>query len=158
MKTLIIYMTTHGCTEKCVQKLKQGLRGDVDIYNLKNKPKLMIDTYDTVIIGGSIHAGMLQRSVKKFCTDHTKILLRKKVGLFLCCMEEGEKAEKQFNDNYPQILRDHASAKGIFGGEFIFEKMNIIAKSIVKKVANIGHSVSKISEESIKQFAIDIQK
>ena len=118
----------------------------------------MIDTYDTVIIGGSIHAGMLQRSVKKFCNDHTKILLRKKVGLFLCCMEEGEKAEKQFNDNYPQILRDHASAKGTFGGEFIFEKMNIIAKSIVKKVANIGHSVSKISEESIKQFAIDIQK
>ena len=42
----------------------------------------------------------------------------------MCCMEEGEKATNQFNEAFPDELIQHASATGIFGGEFNFEKMN----------------------------------
>jgi menaquinone-dependent protoporphyrinogen oxidase len=71
-------------------------------------------------------------------------------------MEEGEKANKQFNEAFPEELRKYASAIGIFGGEFNFERMNVIEKFIVKKIAKVNESVSKISEESINQFVEQI--
>ena len=67
MKTLILYATRHGCAEKCATKL-----------------------------GGSIHAGKIQKGVKDFCAKNLEVLKGKRLGLYLCCMEEGPKAEAQF--------------------------------------------------------------
>ena len=36
MKTLIAYSTKHGCTEKCANKLKTRLTGEIELLNLKN--------------------------------------------------------------------------------------------------------------------------
>jgi len=132
MRTLILYATTHGCTEKCALDLKSRLPGTVTTSDLKEgKPDLA--QYDTVIIGGSIHAGNMQKRLKKFCSGHVQELRAKKLGLFICCMEEGEKAQKQFRDAYPKELIDHATATGFFGGAFSFEKMNPIKRAIIKR-------------------------
>ena len=152
MKTLIIYATAHGCTEKCAVKVKEGLNGDAVLVNIKKAKVPEIDSFDAVVIGGSIHAGAIQKRVKKFCQKHTDALLATRLGLFLCCMEEGENAQAQFENAFPQNLRDHASAEGLFGGEFDFDRMKAIEKAIVKKVAGVDSSVSKISEENIQTF------
>jgi menaquinone-dependent protoporphyrinogen oxidase len=157
MKTAIIYATKHGCTEKCALTLKSELSGETELFNIKTKPKFQFDKYDTILIGGSIHAGTIQRSIQKFCRNHLKPLLRKKIGLFLCCMEKGEKAEEQFQNAFPEQLRDHAKAKGCFGGAFNFDKMNFIEKAIIKKVGKIDHNISTVSEESMQQFIKEIQ-
>lgn len=153
MKTLIVYSTRHGCTEKCATKMQQHLNGETKLVNLKNSKVIHLDDYNTIIIGGSIHAGQIQKRVKKFCEQHLDTLKKKKVGLFICCMEEGETAQKELHDAFPDELIAHATATGIFGGEFNFEKMNFIERAIVKKVANVDKSVSKIDEESIARFA-----
>ena len=153
MKTIILYTTTHGCTKKCVNVLKDQLDDPVDVFNMKKESPADLKEYDTVIIGGSIHAGQIQRRIKTFCQKNETFLKEKKLGLFLCCMEEGETAQQQFDNAYPESLRVHATATGLFGGEFDFDKMGIVAKSIVKKVAKVEESVSKISKESISQFA-----
>jgi menaquinone-dependent protoporphyrinogen oxidase len=157
MKTLIVYATKHGCTEKCAYRLKENLSGEIELANLKNKPKHRIEEYDTVLIGGSIHAGRIQKSVPKFCKTHLGSLLKKKIGLFICCMEKGEKAEEQFGKAFPKELQDHAKAKGCFGGALDFDKMNFIEKAILKKVANIEKSISDISEKSIQKFISEIR-
>ena len=157
MRIGIFYATKHGCTEKCVHKLKQDMSGEIELINLKNKATARIEKYDTVLIGGSIHAGRVQRSIQKFCNIHLGSLLRKKIGLFICCMESGAKAEEQLKNAFPQELLNHAKAKGCFGGAFDFDKMNFIEKVIIKKVASIDQSVSKISEESIQKFITEIQ-
>ncbi|NQT27817.1 flavodoxin [candidate division KSB1 bacterium] len=156
MKTLIVYATSHGCTEQCAEKVRTGLNGEVEFVNLKHNPKIDPASYDTVIVGGSIHAGRIQGRVKKFCTAHENVLLTNKLGLFICCMEE-ERAQEEFDNNYSDTLRDHATAKGIFGGAFDFEKMNFIAKAIVKKVGGVTESVNKISVESIDKFIKEIK-
>lgn len=153
MKTAIVYTTTHGCAEKCVNELRDKLTGDIDIFNIKNSKSKNLDTYERVIVGGSIHAGQIQRRIKSFCEKNEAILLEKKLGLFLCCMEEGDKAQEEFDNAYPESLRSHATALGFFGGEFDFDKMGFLAKTIVKKVANVEQSVSKISHENIAAFA-----
>ena len=157
MKIGIIYATTHGCTEKCVLKVKTGLSEEIESFNIKKNPKPQIDGYDTILIGGSIHAGRIQNSIQKFCKKHLDALLKKKIGLFICCMEKGKKAEEQLINAFPLELLDHAKAKGYFGGAFDFDRMNFIEKAIIKKVANIDQSISNISEESIQNFITEIQ-
>jgi len=156
MNTLIVYDTHHGCTEKYIQILAKELSGDIQIHHLKNKSKSNIESFDTIIIGGSIHAGKIQGSVKKFCSKYQKILIQKKLGLFICCMEENGKAINQFEDNYPHALRHHASAKGIFAGELNFDSMNALEKFIIKKIAKTEKSISKFSEKPAIQFIHDL--
>lgn len=156
--TLIVYTTRHGCTDKCAKTLRRHLSGDVDVMDLKGKKAqdIHLESYDTVVIGGSIHAGLVQKKVKAFCRDFNQELKTKVLGLFLCCMEQGRKAQEQFEQAFPQDLREHATASSLFGGEFDFTKMNVLERGIVKKVAGIGSSVSRISEEAIAGFARDI--
>jgi len=152
MSTLIVYITRHGCTEKAAEKLENSLDDDVTIVNLKKNSKPDLSSFDTIIIGGSIHAGQIQKKIKKFCRENLSTLLQKRLGLYLCCMEEGDTAQKQFEEAYPAELRNHAAAAGLFGGEFDFNKMNFLERSIVKKVANIIESVSKLRADQIHQF------
>ena len=158
MSTLILFATKHGCTEKCANRLKENLKGQTDLSNLKHKPKVQLDRYDTIVIGGSIHAGRIQKSVQTFCRKHLNTLLEKRIGLFICCMEEGDTAQKQFEKAFPDELREHAVATGIFGGEFSFEKMNPLERSIIKRIAKIDKSISKISEEAINTFISEMNK
>jgi menaquinone-dependent protoporphyrinogen oxidase len=157
MKTLIVYASKHGCAETCAEKLQSGISGGADLIDLKRKADLNIESYDTVLIGGSIHAGRIQSAVKKFCKDRREILLRKKVGLFLCCMEEGETAQSQFETAFPAVLKSHAAAKGLFGGEFNFERMNWIERAITKKIAKTNISISKINEGAVSRFIADLE-
>jgi menaquinone-dependent protoporphyrinogen oxidase len=158
MKILIVYATKHGCTETCAEKLKVMLPDGADLFNLKLKQNTPLDPYGTVLIGGSIHAGRIQPSVRKFCESNGAALLQKKIGLFLCCMEEGEKAKTQFESVFPAELRDHASAEGLFGGAFNFEKMNWVERAIIKKIAKTDQSVSKIDEGKISRFVSDLRR
>ena len=73
-------------------------------------------------------------------------------------MEEGDTARKQMEDNLPEDLRAHASALGLFGGEFDFEKMNFLEKAIVKKVAGVEKTVSRIDTEAVKTFLADFRR
>ena len=156
MKSLIVYATKHGCTERCANKLKKGIKGEVEILNLKKSLKINIDDYDLIVIGGSIHVGKVQKKVKQFCLNNLNLLKEKKIGLFICCMEDGEKASNQFNEAFPEELIKHSYANGIFGGEFNLEKMNSIEKFIVKKIAKVDKSVSKIKEENINEFISEL--
>lgn len=153
MKTLLAYCTTHGCTEKAALKLKQFLNEELTLINLKEIRNPDISAFDRIIIGGSIHAGQVQKRVKHFSQLNLNELKSKEVGLFICCMEEGEVAQKQLENAFPIKLLNIAKATACFGGEFNFEKMNFLEKLIVKKVAHVEKSTSKISDVSILSFS-----
>lgn len=153
MKTLIAYCTTHGCTRKTALELKDFLGENVQLTNLKEDPSPDLSDFDRVIIGGSIHAGQIQKRVKEFCKKNLSELQQKELGLFVCCMEEGEKARMQLMEAFPEELHRHAKASAYFGGEFNLEKMNFFQKMIVKKVAQVGHSTSKVDHEAIRKFS-----
>ena len=125
MKTLIVYASTHGCTKTCAEKIEAGLTGEKVVVNIKKEKAPDLKAFDQVIIGGSIHAGMVQKKIKSFCVSRSEVLLNKKIGLFLCCMDK-EKAQQQFDDAFPEKLRSHASVCGLFGGAFDFDKMKFV--------------------------------
>lgn len=153
MKTLIVYSTTHGCTEKTANELRQYLGETVSLSNLKKDTKHKLEQFERIIIGGSIHAGQIQKRVKTFCTNNLEELKTKELGLFICCMEEGEKAQKQLQYAFPEELHKAAKASAFLGGEFDFNKMNFFEKLIVKKVAHVEESTSNYNKEAIKTFS-----
>ena len=153
MKTMIIYMPTHGCTEQVVQELADKLNGEIIIQNLKENKNPDFQDYDRVIIGGSIHAGQIQRKVRDFCEANLEKLGQKEIGLFICCMYEGGQAFQQLNNAFPEKLHQYTKSEAILGGEFNFEKMNLIEKLVIKKIAKIDQSISKIDHNAIENFA-----
>ncbi len=154
MKCLIVYCSSHGTTEKAVRFLSEGLGGNVLAVDLKrDKEKFDLANFDTVIIGGSIHAGNIQRKIKQFIKNNLDTLLEKDVGLFLCCMHDGESAIEQFNNAFPHELRKNSAAMGLFGGEFLLSEMNFLEKQIVKKVSGATIDQSNLDYEAIKEFA-----
>ena len=154
MNILIAYMTKYGAAKQCAEILANKLYGTKKIVDINEEPDIDITPYEIVVIGGSIYAGRIQNKVKDFCRENIALLLKKEVGLFICCMEEGEKAEKELKESYPEELFNHAVAKDYFGGAFNFEKMNFIEKFLVKKIAKVESTTSKISEERIAGFSL----
>ncbi len=157
MKTVIIYASSHGTTEKAAKILGEKINGEVTIVDLKKVKNPEIKEFEQVILGGSIHVGTIQRKVTNFIKRFENELLTKRLGLFLCCMREGELATSQFEQAYPEALRKHSRTSGLFGGEFLFGNMNFIEKTIIKKMKGNTVDVTKLDEEAIQQFATSFQ-
>jgi len=158
MKTLIAYTTTHGCTEKVVAEISDFLNEEVSTCNLKKEQIPDLQKFDRIIIGGSIHAGQIQKSVKNFCANYQNEILKTELGLFICCMEKGEKAYAELQEVYPEALLQHAKATACLGGEFNFEKMNFLEKMIIRKVSKVDRSVSDIHHEAVRSFRNKMRK
>lgn len=130
---------------------------EVRVIDLAKTRQPHLNGYQKIIIGGSIHVGRIQREIKTFCERHNELLMNRKLGLFICCMETSDKKRKlEFEDAYPAELIKHASAKGIMGGEFLLEKMNFIERLVVRKVAHTRESVHDIDTEALEKFIKDI--
>ena len=158
MKTAIIYASKHGTTEMVARKIQKSLGEDrAQLFNLKRNKPFDLSSFEQVIVGGSIHAGSIQKQVSKFLDRHRPELLERRLGLFLCCMHEQE-AENEFSAAFPEVLRNHAITSKIVGGEFRFDKMHFIEKALVKKIAGVNESVSKIDEGKIRELIEELGK
>jgi menaquinone-dependent protoporphyrinogen oxidase len=153
VKTLIAYATRYGCTRKAAEALRERLGGEVALVDLKDDGDPDPGPFDAVIVGGSIQAGSVQKRVRAYCETRSGLLLGKRLGLYLCCMYEGDVAAKQLADAFPETLRNHATASGLFGGELDFEKVGFVARLVVKKVAGVAESVFKFDDQAVAAFA-----
>jgi len=151
MKTAIIYMSKHGTTEKITGLLSDKIENST-MFNLSSSSSIVFENYDTIIIGGSIHVGSMQKKLKQFIAKNIDVLLTKRTALFMVCMDKTDKRNEQFENAYPQELRNRSIVNGYFGGEFIFDKMNFIEKIIIKKISGRSTDVSEIDYEAIDEF------
>ena len=157
MKTLIAYSTTLGCTEQCASKLKEDLGEGVEMVRISRRRRYNFQDYNTIIIGGSIHEGMIQRSVFKFCENNLEVLLQKQVGLFICCMDPDANEQELIDRAFPEKLVKHALASGFFGGELNIKKMNLLQKIMTRKAARLKKEPD-IDFQKILDFARKIQE
>lgn len=151
MKTIIVYASKNGTTEKCVLKLKNYI-GDVDVVNLLNENP-SIDSYDKVIIGSAVRMGTLMKEVRKFIHSNEDKLKGKKYGIFVC---------NGFVDKTDEVIKANLSSEVIksaiaimsFGGELDINKLKGMDKFITKIVSKNGNDtkVCEILENNIIRF------
>ena len=153
MKTLIAYATKRGFTKRCVELLSEKLNGEVDIIDIKKSKNIDVSIYKNIIIGGSVYMGKIRKEVPDFCNRNMSILLDKNIGLFICGLAEGEVAKNELEACFPEKLSNNALTIDIFGGEYNFDKMNFIEKTIIKKIANTTENQEVLHTDRIEKFA-----
>lgn len=154
MNNLIIYTSRYGATTTCVQKLQAQLTGQTTAINLKQGTVPNLAEFDTIILGGSIYAGTTQKELRQFAQTHLQALLTKPVFLFL---SSAFRQADDFQRNFPAALCQHATAKGLLGGEMNMAKLNLFEKLITKIVGQKGEP-PHIHEEEIAAFAKTINE
>lgn len=158
MKTVIVYISKHGTTEKVARIIADKLNsGKTELVNLRKENTFDIETFDRIIIGGSIHMASIHKQTKKFCLSNNSILLEKALGLFLCCMETGKKSMEQFENAFSEDLRKHATSTALLGYEYNLDKMNLFERILVKKVSGSKESISKIDYKGIENFVTELE-
>ncbi|WP_413538875.1 flavodoxin domain-containing protein [Enterococcus malodoratus] len=156
MKTLIVYASQNGSTADCVNYLQSKLDGEVTVKKIDERlPKL--DSFDTVIVGGSVHMGKIQRKITSFCRRNKRLLLEKNLGLFVCCYTaEGE--EGFLESIYDEQLLSHAVMTSIFGGEMRYERLNFAFRKLFESLNKVegfrqGFVEPEINYVEIEMFA-----
>ncbi|OJF92406.1 flavodoxin domain-containing protein [Alkalibacterium sp. 20] len=153
MRTLIVYATKYGSTEKFAHLLGDKLHDDVDYLEVKSSVNKDLIHFDTIIIGGPIYMGQIRKDITSFCEDHLEMLKSKRLGLFVCGMQNEDVIKDELQSSFPSELIQQASVTAHFGGQFQFEDMSFFDKAITKKIVKISSDYSDVREETIKAFA-----
>ena len=77
-----------------------------DVFNLKEITLINMDEYDSIIFGTGIHAGKPYKPLVEFLDKNKDNLNGKKLHLFIECMYNGEKGDKQ-RDAVAEMLGIH---------------------------------------------------
>jgi menaquinone-dependent protoporphyrinogen oxidase len=157
MRVLVIYTTRHGTSQKIARAIQHSSSHQVRLHNLKKNNQPDLDRHDFIVLGSSIHAGRIPRRLRRFIRKKSDQLLAKPLAIYLCCMDLGN-SEKQMEANFPKPLREHAIELRCLGGEFLFEKMNKIEKTLVKKIAGADGSKSNLRHDALQSFIQSLNK
>ena len=154
MKNLIIYSTKHGFVKECTANLKSKLKNETEVVDIAAKPKIDLDQYDYIILGGSIYMGRIQKKLTKYIRDNLNKLLTKKIALFICTGEENEKKAREFLKNsFPDNLYKNAISTEVFGGQFKLEKLTSLERFVIVKIIGIKEDFTHLNEKNIIKMA-----
>ena len=154
MRSIIIYATRYGSTAEVAKRLQNEIGDNCMTVNIMKETIPPLDTFDTVILGGSIYIGKVQKKLTAFITANLKQLLTKQVGLYICAgAQTQEERDKELSEAFPSDLLAHAIVKNVLGYAFSFEKMHFWDRFIMKKIKGNSVSVAEYNEECILQFA-----
>ena len=159
MKNLIIYSTKHGFVKKCTRNLKLKLNKETEVVDIATKPKINLDQYDCIILGGSIYMGKIQKKLTKYIKNNLDKLLTKEIALFICTGEENEEKAREFLKNsFPEQLFKNAISTEVFGGQFKLEKLTTFERFVIVKIIGITEDFTRLNEKNIIKMADIINK
>jgi menaquinone-dependent protoporphyrinogen oxidase len=154
LKTLIIYTTKNGSVEKAANMLKTKLNHEVQLINLMVEEPPSLGQYDTIILGGSIYMGKIQKKLTKYMENHLPELTTKRIGLFICAGHpKSDIRKKELEEAFPKSLYEKAIVKEILGDEIHLEKLNFVEKWMIKTVKGSELNSSNLSKDKIVWFA-----
>ena len=157
--TAILYMSKHGTTHKIALLIKELLvEEDITLINLDKQTTRNLNQCTRIIVGGSIHIGRIQKKIQLFCLQNQAVLKSKPLGLFLCCMYEGDKATEQFNNAFPEEIRAAAKSKALMGYELYFDRMSLIDRTITKKITGYSEFRSQINHNELNRFVDEMKQ
>lgn len=159
MKIAILYISKHGTTEKIAKQIAKGLtKHESSVIDIKKHPHPDLAPFDHIVLGSSIYAGKIQQAMNNFCRQYLVELQAKVIGLFICGMQPTEEQrEQELIRAFPAELFEKAITKSFLGGEFIFEKMSVWERWIVRHISKVSNSISMINDYAVQQFISKLQ-
>lgn len=154
MKTAVVYYSKTGAAAECARELYK-LIPDANLFNLAVDICDVL-SFDNVILGGGIRAGMIPKQLKKFVSENELEIQKKNVGLFVCCADYRQNLA-YIEKNFPALIVKKAIAADGFGAKMNPDEMNgfdkFVAKIAMKKIIKAGGSAPSIDKAKIVSFA-----
>jgi menaquinone-dependent protoporphyrinogen oxidase len=152
MNTLIVYASKHGATRTYAEKLAELLPDQVTVVDLKQNPGVDLTPYEQIIIGSAIYTGMAQKEVRTFCAKNLEQLKRKRLGLFICCLFDGQQGEQELEQAFPAELRTSALAVQRLSGNIDLAGLNFLERQM-SRLVGVKASTFGYSEQAVHTFA-----
>lgn len=153
MKTLVLYASTCGYAGDCAQNLKTLLNNETTLVDIEKTNPPALSDFDTIIIGGSIYMGQIQKKVKAYLNSHQDDLAAKNLGLFISCATDPNDTETIgtfYQNAFPQPLLKKACSIENFGGQLRMDRMKfshrLIAKMMMKSSTDDKPPVSPLPQ------------
>jgi menaquinone-dependent protoporphyrinogen oxidase len=157
MKILIAYRTKYGTAAACARALAEKLGAEAALADLADARDVDVREYDVILVGGSIYAGTLQRKVVSFCEKNRSALLERRVGLFLCCLYEGEDAALQLQSAFPDWILAHSFARALPGGEVHWDRLSFLDRMLVRGVMRNPGDLSRMRPAALDELAAAVR-
>ena len=167
MKSLLIYSTTDGQTEKICEEIKKNSihKQSFNIVSVEDAFKLKLYEYDQIILGASIRYGRHNPEIYKFIKNNKHVLENKK-NAFFSVNVVARKAEKSTPSTNPYMQKFLKKSKwkpmklGVFAGKVDYPNLNFVNRNVIKLIMFItkGPTNTKKSYEftdwdKVKKFA-----
>ena len=153
MSILIAYRTRYGTTERYARLLADRLPGESRLADLGHASRLSPGDYELILIGGPIYGGTILPGISSFCERHREELLSRPVGLFICCLYEGERAQAQLDSAFPDWLSLHAFGRWALGGEVRLDRLNLLDRFLVRGLIRVERDIAKMRPEAVEPIA-----
>lgn len=149
MKTLILYASKHGATKKCAMHIQDNHK-NTDLYNIDTLDQVNLTSYDKILIGSPVYAGLLNKKIKKWLVEHEANWTQKDTKLFICGMND-KSTDEVINNNLTASQQKHLSIHFV-GGAYNFKDMNFFERFIVKKIAKTTTSIENIDYDLLNSI------
>jgi menaquinone-dependent protoporphyrinogen oxidase len=136
---LIAYGTTEGQTARISENITEVIRGrghEAKAVDLKRSPELLVDSYDAVIVGGSIHMGKHEEHVVHFVQKNRIRLERLPSAFFSVSLAAHGDLEnaRAYVENFEQLTGWHPAQVGLFSGALLYRQYGFVKRLMMKKI------------------------
>ena len=138
-KILIGYGTTEGQTARITEYIADVMRSqghEAHVLDLKESKDLALESYDAVIVGGSIHMGRHEEHVADFVRKNRVSLERLLSAFFsvsLAAHGDMENA-RAYVKNFEQETGWRPMQVGYFGGALLYRQYGLLKRLMMKKI------------------------
>jgi menaquinone-dependent protoporphyrinogen oxidase len=129
---------TDGADADHLAEVIRGRGHEAQAVNLKQSPEVLLDGYDAVIVGGSIHMGKHEEHVVDFVQKNRFRLERLPSAFFsvsLAAHGDMENA-RAYVENFQQQTGWHPTQVGLFGGALLYRQYGFLKRLMMKKIVS----------------------
>ena len=139
-RVLIVYGTTEGQTGKIADVTAQVVREQghaTDAVDIKDLAGSMLDQYDAVIAGASIHMGKHDKHVVEFAQENSDMLQRLPSAFFSVSLAaHGDTPEAEgYVDRFENETGWHPDQVALFSGALLYTQYGFIKRHLMKRIA-----------------------
>ena len=157
MKTLGIYFSKTGVTKDVMHQLSESI--DIDIIDVKNTQKIDFESYERMIIGTPVYAGMIPGKMARVIRENQSQFLSKPTYIYTVGGEKPNDYQKLSElSKIDSMIFDNAKNVIYAGGEFRYEALSFFPRLLLKTVTKrkMKNSPSKelpsLDKDAINDF------
>jgi len=140
-KILIAYGTTEGHTARIAEYIAGVVRGqghDVQAVDIKQSKDVSLDSYDAVIVGGSVHMGKHGKDVADFVRKNRATLERLPSAFFSVSLAaHGDRDNaRAYVENFEAETAWHPDQIGYLSGALLYRQYGFFKRWMLKRIVH----------------------